>query len=41
MSVFGWIVITVLGLYALALLCMVLYLGPLLIRDRRRKRAKK
>lgn len=41
MSVFGWIVITLLGLYALALLCMVIYLGPQLIREKRRKRARK
>lgn len=40
MSLLGWVTIVVLGLYALALLCMVFYLGPQLIRDRHRKKWK-
>lgn len=38
MSVMGWVVIVALGLYALALLCLVIYMAPQLIRERRRKK---
>ena len=41
MSLLGWVVIVVLGLYALALFAIMLFLGPQLIRDRHRKEVEK
>lgn len=41
MSVLGWIVVCFLGLYALGLLALVIYLTPQLIREQKKLRAMK
>lgn len=41
MSVMGWIVVCFMGLYALGMLALVIYLTPDLIRERKKQRAMK